>query len=234
MTDEELDKHGNLRRLAVLPEEVREAVRRFITAAGPSWHSSIDGEQVDNLAAAVCGAFDVLRKERDAAVASEREWRLMLEANDAYHTEKDAAHRRGMERSAAMLEEVTKERDKLRFELDTHTRTWCLACCDEGRLPSLREAVVTLTWSDRRNDACVEHIPEAIVAIALDHSYDRHDIEPSIDTFDGSVYSRIVCGCAGARAWLDENHADWRGSTVNVTEEEREALLTAVRKAVEA
>lgn len=55
-----------------LPDEIREAMQRFIAAAGPSWHTSIDWEQVELLESAITRALDAAHRERDALRAAAR------------------------------------------------------------------------------------------------------------------------------------------------------------------
>ncbi len=130
---------------------------------------------------------------------------------------------------------------------------------EEFRVPCARwadgprcttHAVVNLAWSDREGAACAEHIPDAIVSIALDHSYDRYGIRPEVTAIwphwlaveagapeqePTSVWAdRVERVCVAARAYFDEVRPGWRDESVDLTDDERAEMLRRCREALTA
>lgn len=144
-------------------------------------------------------------------------------------------------------EKLRRERDEARAEvvrLREALTTWCCCCWDRfGPKPrDARPAAVRLQWSDRIACYCVDHLPEAVVNIALDHSYDRGGIDPDVEIIEPApvlglppagpqVVAVVEAVCVAARAYLDEATPEWGERTVDLGDEQHAELLARCRAA---
>ena len=116
--------------------------------------------------------------------------------------------------------------------------------CNFGDGPGFHPASASVTWSDRTAYFCAEHLPDAVVNIALDHSYDRNDMTCLRASYIQQVAAlglpapppddpepRFERAVVAARTYLAGGDPGGGRATANLSPEQRAVLMRLCHRA---